>query len=235
MTIPALAAWPRSRAELEAAQAALARARPAPWWWDGRSLRVAGCAVVSGRAGTGRYDGELGFAAAALVEVGVAPMRVHAYGEAVGALGAGFESGLLALREGPLLAEAVAALPEPPGLLLVHAAGRDHPRGCGLAVMLGAALDLPSIGVTRRPLVAHGPPPEDRPGARASLSRDGVEVARWVRTRAGVHPIVAHAGWRTTPDVAADVVLAAARGTRSPEPLRCAVQRARALRDGRGD
>jgi deoxyribonuclease V len=98
--------------------------------------------------------------------------------------------------------------------------------------MLGAALGLPSVGVTRRPLVAGGPRPDDRVGARAPLTRDGEEVARWVRTRAGVHPIVAHAGWRTAPEVAAEVVLAATRGTRFPEPLRLAVRRARALRDG---
>jgi deoxyribonuclease V len=228
----ALPGWPRTRAELEDAQATLGAARPPPWWWDGGFLRVAGCAVVSRRGGAVAGEEEFGFAAAALVELGGENLPALAYAEAVGALGAGFESGLLALREGPLLAEAVVALPEHPGLLLVHAAGRDHPRGCGLAVMLGAALGLPSVGVTRRPLVAGGAPPEDRVGARAPLTRDGEEVACRVRTRAGAHPIVAHAGWRTTPEIAAEVVLAATRGTRFPEPLRRAVQRARALRDG---
>jgi deoxyribonuclease V len=229
----ALADWPRTRAELEAAQISLGRAPQVPWRWDGGPLRVAGCAVVARRGGAPPASDELGFAAAALVELGGDTLPVLAYAEAVGALGAGFESGLLALREGPLLAEPVVALPDRPELLLVHAAGRDHPRGCGLAVMLGAALDLPSIGVTRRPLVAGGPLPEDRAGARAPLTRHGEEVACWVRTRAGVRPIVAHAAWRTTADDAADVVLAATHGGRLPEPLRLAIERARSLRDGR--
>ncbi|WP_242335102.1 MULTISPECIES: endonuclease V [Anaeromyxobacter] len=225
-------AWPRTRAELEAAQASLGRTRPPPWRWEGERLRVAGCALVAGRGRTGG-EGEDGFAAAALVEVGAGAPCVLVYGDASGPLGAGFESGLLALREGPLLAAAVAALPEPPDVLLVHAAGRDHPRGAGLAVMLGAILDVPSIGVTQRPLVAAGPPPEDRAGARAPLARDGEELACWLRIRRGVRPIVAHAAWRTTPDVAAGLVLATTLGTLMPEPLRRARERARALRDGR--
>jgi deoxyribonuclease V len=229
----ALRDWPRTRAELETAQASLDRTHPGPWRWDGGPLRVAGCAIVAQRGAPAGGD-EIGFAAAVLVELGAGTPRVLTCAEAVGPLVAGFASGLLALREGPLLAEAVAALPARPDLLMAHAAGRDHPRGAGLAVMLGAILDLPSIGVTTRPLAATGAPPEDRAGARTPLARDGEEVACWLRTRAGVHPIVAHAGWRTTPDVAAEVVLAATAGTRIPEPLRRAIERARALRDGRG-
>ncbi len=225
-------AWPRTRAELEAAQASLAGAGPPPWRGEGGPLRVGGCAVVARRGRPGG-EGEDGFAAAALVEVGAGAPRALAYGQAVGPLGAGFASGLLALREGPLLAAAVAALPARPDVLLVHAAGRDHPRGAGLAVMLGAILDVPSIGVTRRPLVAKGAPPEDRAGARSPLLRDGEEVACWGRTRAGARPIVAHAAWRTAPAVAAELVVAASAGARMPEPLRRAIVRARALRDGR--
>jgi deoxyribonuclease V len=227
----ALRGWPRTRAELEVAQASLGCARPLPWGWDGGPLRVAGCAVVARRGAPPGQD-ELGFAAAALVELGTGSPRVLTYSEVVGPLGAGFASGLLALREGPLLAEAVAALPARPDILMAHAAGRDHPRGAGLAVMLGAILGLPSIGVTTRPLAATGAPPEEHPGARSPLARDGEEVACWLRTRAGVRPIVAHAGWRTSSDVAVEVVLAATVGTRLPEPLRRAVERARALRDG---
>jgi deoxyribonuclease V len=228
----ALADWPRTRAELEAAQISLGRAPQVPWRWDRGPLRVAGCAVVA-RRGAPPGDDAVGFAAAALIELATGSARVLACAEAVGLLGAGFESGLLALREGPLLAVAIAALPARPDLVMAHAAGRDHPRGAGLASMLGAILDVPSIGVTTRPLAATGAPPEDRAGARAPLARAGELVACWVRPRAGVRPIVAHAAWRTTADVAADVVIAATHGGRLPEPLRCAVQRARALRDGR--
>lgn len=228
----ALRSWPRTREELEAAQDSLGAERPEPCGWSGGPLRVAGCAAVGRRGAAGPGGGgEAGFAAAVLVELGAGPPRLLATSEVVGALSAEFASGLLALREGPLLAEAIAALPGPPELLMVHAAGRDHPRGAGLAVMLGAILDLPSIGVTQRPLTAGGAPPENRSGAVSPLWRLGEEVARWVRTRGDARPIVAHAAWRTTPELAARVVLAATAGTRLPEPLRRALERARGLRD----
>jgi deoxyribonuclease V len=50
-----------------------------------------------------------------------------------GVAGAPYESGLLALREGPLLDAAVRAPAEPPELMIAHAIARDHPRAAGLA------------------------------------------------------------------------------------------------------
>ncbi|HEY8236284.1 MAG TPA: endonuclease V, partial [Gaiellaceae bacterium] len=70
--------------------------------------------------------------------------------------GNAYEPGLLALREGPVLETAVRALTARPDALLVDATGRDHPRRAGLALQLGAILDLPSVGVTHRPLLADG-------------------------------------------------------------------------------
>jgi deoxyribonuclease V len=149
---------------------------------------------------------------------------------AADAVGARYEPGMLARREGPLLEAAVRALSEPPELLIVHATGRDHPRGAGLALQLGAVLDLPSIGVTDRPLQATGPePPADR-GATSGLLVDGVEVARMLRTAAGARPVVIHAGWRTDLDTASSIALAATRDFRTPEPLRCARRLARHVR-----
>jgi len=108
-------------------------------------------------------------------------------------------------------------------VLLVDATGRDHPRRAGLALHLGAVLGVPSIGVTHRPLVARGEPPSLGERGRSSpVFLDDEEVARWVCTRTGVRPVVAHAGWRTSPDVAAEVVLRFASGARTPEPLRLA-------------
>jgi deoxyribonuclease V len=152
-------------------------------------------------------------------------------GDAAGALGGPFEPGLLALREGGLLRAAVERLPRRPEVLLVHAAGRDHPRRAGLASMLGAALGVPTAGVTARPLVAQGAPPADVAGARSPLLLEGETVALWVRTRPGARPVVAHAGWRVTPDQAADLVFAASAGFRYPEPIRRALERARRMRE----
>ena len=80
----------------------------------------------------------------------------HLVGTAVarGQAGAHYEPGLLALREGSLLEAAVRALPGRPEVVIANATGRDHPRGAGLALHLGAVLDLPSVGLTDRPLLA---------------------------------------------------------------------------------
>jgi deoxyribonuclease V len=50
-------------------------------------------------------------------------------------------------------------------------------------------------------------------------------VGCWVRTRPGAKPVAVHAGWQTDAQAAVQVVLAATRRARTPEPLR----RARAL------
>ncbi len=138
--------------------------------------------------------------------------------------------GLLALREGPLLEAAVLSLAERPDVLLVDATGRDHPRGAGLALHLGAVLGFASVGITHRPLLAYGPVPDDEGGAMSPLLLNDVLVGYWVRTRRGVRPLAVHAGWRTSPDVAVSVILALGRGRRTPEPLRLARRVAREAR-----
>jgi deoxyribonuclease V len=150
-----------------------------------------------------------------------------------GVAGASYEAGLLALREGPLLEAAVRALPRMPDVLLVNATGRDHPRGAGLALHLGAVLGLPTVGVTHRPLLARGIWPPDEPGARSPLAIEDETVACWLRTRGRARPLAVHPGWRTNLDTACAVVLAAAQSVRTPEPLRVARSAARSARAGR--
>jgi len=147
-----------------------------------------------------------------------------------GQAGAPYEPGLLALREGALLEAAVRALAERPEVLLIDATGRDHPRRAGLALHLGAILDLPTVGVTDRPLLAAGPEPAASRGARAELLLDGEAVACRVRTREGARPVVVHPAWGTDPESAVAVVLAACRGRRTPEPQRLARRLAREAR-----
>ena len=63
-----------------------------------------------------------------------------------------------------------------PDVLVLNATGRDHPRGAGVALHLGALLDIPSIGVTDRPLTAVADEPGAAPGAVADLTLDGARV-----------------------------------------------------------
>jgi deoxyribonuclease V len=149
-----------------------------------------------------------------------------------GGAGAPYSPGLLALRTGLLLEGVTRALPSRPDVLLVDGTGRDHPRRAGLALHLGAELDLPTVGVTHRPLLASGSWPEDERGATSALRIGEEVVSAWVRTRPGTRPLVVHPGWRVGLETAVDVVLAASAGRRTPEPLRMARQLAREARAG---
>lgn len=146
--------------------------------------------------------------------------------------GESYEPGLLALREGPALEAAVRALPETPDVLLVNATGRDHPRRAGLAFHLGALLDLPTIGVTHRALLADGQWPANERGASSPLYVGDEIVGAWLRTRPGARPVAVHAAWRTDVETAIGVVMGACRRARTPEPLRRARRAARLARAG---
>ncbi|MCU0280587.1 MAG: endonuclease V [Acidimicrobiia bacterium] len=218
--------WPADAAVLIERQRELA-ATPDPAYAFAPGDTIGGCFACfsQGGAGAGR-TGDAGWAAAAVA----AGARLVAVAALAGAAGGPYRPGLLALREGPLLEAAVRALPSLPAVLLVDATGRDHPRGAGLALHLGAALGLPTVGVTHRPLLAEGDWPEDRRGAASPLLLGGRLVGHWVRTRAGARPLAVHTAWGTSPEAAVEVVLAAVTRFRTPEPLRAARAAARRAR-----
>lgn len=223
--------WPTAAALLDEQQR-LATLTPEPW--PVASAAVIGAAFVcfpTGLSGSGDR-GDPAWAAATLSPTRGVVQEVVVEGEA----GAPYEPGLLALREGPVLESAVRALPRRPDVLLVNAAGRDHPRRAGLALHLGAMLRMPTVGVTHRTFLATGDWPPDTAGASTPLLIEGREVGAWTRVRAGRRPIAAHAAWRTDPATAVDVVLRACEKVRTPEPLRIArraARKARARAEGR--
>jgi deoxyribonuclease V len=231
--------WPTQADALIDEQRRLAAADPPAWRPPDGDLPIAGCFVCFGRDRDGLgASGDPAWSAAVLL-----CGRRHLAGTVrAGTTSGPYEPGLLALREGPLLEAAVRDLPArpapPPAVLLVNATGRDHPRRAGLALHLGAVLGLPTVGVTHRPLLAtagvnslpQADWPPDRYGAASPLVIDGEEVGCWLRTRAGTRPLAVHAGWRTSVDVAAEVVLRSWCRRRTPEPLRQARHLARAAR-----
>jgi deoxyribonuclease V len=220
--------WPSTRAELCQLQDELGRTPAVSWAGPGHV--GGGCFVCFARGGPGPgARGDRGWAGAALVRRDGDPAVAVVQGTA----GARYEVGFLALREGPLVEAAVRALPRPPDVLLVNSTGCDHPRRAGLALHLGALLDLPTVGVTHRTLLAEGEWPPDEAGASAPLFLGGEVVGYWVRTRTGTRPLAVHAAWRTDPDTAAETALAWTRGARTPEPIRLARTAARRARAGR--
>jgi deoxyribonuclease V len=213
--------WPDTADDLIAVQTALAQLNPEPWV-PPPNPRVAGCFVCfpSDEPGPGGA-GDMAWAAAA------APPD---YATAEGITGGEYRAGLLALRAGPILEQAVRKLPTPPDVLIIDATGRDHPRRAGLAVHLGAQLDVPTIGVTHRTLRAHGDWPQAERGAHSPLVLDGETVGAWLRIQPRARPIAVHAGWRTDPDAAVQIVMSVASKVRTPEPLRQARRIARLQR-----
>lgn len=226
-----MTSWPTSADELIDAQRVLAAATPEPWQLPASGDPLIGaCVVVFPRGQTGRgARGDPAWSAATVLR----RRQVLAQATVTGEAAAPYLPGLLALREGPCLEAALSALSLAPDVLLVDATGADHPRHAGLALQLGAVTGLATVGVTHRPLLAHGAWPPDQRGARSPLSLDGACVGAWVRTRAGARPVAVHAGWRTSLDVAIEVVLSSALGHRTPEPIRHARRLARLARVNR--
>ena len=230
--------WSASPGELIEAQYALAAAVAAPRdpgslepWRPASPHPAIGAVVVifpRGQTGAGAL-GDPAWAAAAVLRGREVIAQATVTGEAAGP----YMPGLLALREGPCLEAAVRALALAPDVLLVDATGADHPRRAGLALHLGAVTGLPTVGVTHRPLLAHGLWPRDARGAHSPLSLDGERVGAWVRTRAGARPVAVHAGWRTSLEVAVGVVLSCTGTHRTPEPFRHARRLARIARASR--
>jgi deoxyribonuclease V len=219
--------WPRSPDELIEAQLALAGAVPEPWSPGTDAPAIGACVVVfpRGQAGAGARGDPAWAAAVVLRERQVLAEAT------VGTVARGpYVAGLLALREGACLEAAVRALAHAPNVLLADATARDHPRRAGLALHLGAMLDVPTVGVTHRPLFANGVWPRDEFGAWSPLVLEGQCVGAWLRTRRGARPLAVHPGWRTTLEVAIEVVLMSAGGHRTPEPLRHARRLARVAR-----
>lgn len=208
-------------------QARLARLTPEPWEPAAHPC-IAAVFVCFARAVDAVTGEERGWSAAAVLDTGSGGVVAGTVVEGVAT--APYSSGLLALREGPLLEMALRSLPLDYDVVLVNATGRDHPRRAGLALHLGAVMGVPTVGVTHRPLLAWGAEPEPVRGAKAPLIVNGEHVGYWLRTVANARPLAVHAAWRTPPDVAADVVMRAVGQARTPEPLRVARRLAREAR-----
>lgn len=220
--------FPSTAEALIADQEALALETPQPWRppADFGEITFAACFICfeRGQSGPG-WVGERAWATGAIGKAGDFRTTVVR-----GAAPSIYEAGLLALREAALLAEAVEALPGAADVLLVNATGRDHPRRAGLALHLGAALEVPSVGVTNRTLVASGEWPDEDRFARTPVELEGELVGYWLRTHAGTNPLAVHAGWRTDPETAVAVMSAAVSRYRTPDALRAAREAARTAR-----
>ncbi len=179
----------------------------------GREIRtVAGVDIA--------YSGETAVAAAVLYDMAV-PGFVEQV-TAVAGVNFPYVPGYLFFREGPAVLAALAKLTRRPDLLMVDGHGTAHPKKAGYACLLGALLDIPSIGCAKSRLVGSYEEPGREKGDFSPLVFGGETVGAVVRTRRGVRPVFVSAGHLTGLDEAVDIVLRCATKFRIPEPLRAA-------------
>lgn len=130
--------------------------------------------------------------------------------------------GLLSFRELPAVLDALAALPERPGLVFVDGQGIAHPRGLGIASHLGVITGLPTIGVAKTILVGTHAPVGEQRGARVPLIYRGRVIGTVLRSKDRVRPLIVSPGHRVSIEGAAMRVLAGCTRYRLPEATRLA-------------
>ncbi len=221
--------WPSSDSELEDLQHDLARkAKSAPpWQWPQGAHPAIGGVFVS--LPTTRTAG----APRNIAWAGAVVMKGHtlvATATCTRRLTRPYHPGYLAVAVGPILEDVVHALPMRPDVVIVNAAGRDHVRRAGLAIQLGSALGIPTIGITDKTDVGIAPETGANRGDAGPVRLDGEVVGYQVRTHERSNTIVAHAGWLTTPELARDVAVHTTEQLRLPEPVHRARQLSRRLR-----
>ena len=128
--------------------------------------------------------------------------------------------GLLGLREVPILAEACGLLKIKPDVIIVDAQGVAHPRGFGAAAHLGVVLGIPTIGCAKTRLCGEHEEPGIEKGGSTSLTLDGKEMGRVLRTKTDVKPLFISRGHLVTLADCVEVVMASITRYRLPEPTR---------------
>jgi deoxyribonuclease V len=127
--------------------------------------------------------------------------------------------GLLGFREVPALAAAWQRLHPKPDLLMVDGHGLAHPKGLGIASLLGLVLDVPTIGVAKSILcgMVEGRLGEAA-GASAPLLFKGRRIGTALRSRRGANPLYVSVGHRVSPATAEAWVRCTLQGRRLPVP-----------------
>jgi deoxyribonuclease V len=132
--------------------------------------------------------------------------------------------GYLGFRESPAVLEAFTKLEHRPQLLIVDGHGICHPRKLGIASQLGLMLDIPTIGVAKKPLV--GEVKDDKVYVEDELR------GRLVKTREHANPLIVSIGHRISLKTAMEIVeKSTIPPHKLPEPLHIAHRYADKVRE----
>ena len=157
---------------------------------------------------------------AAVVVLNLKDLRVLEKSTAARPISFPYVPGLLSLREGPVVLEALEKLKSTPDLLMIDGQGIAHPRRFGIASHIGLLTDIPSVGCAKtRLLGAYQEPQPDR-GSIAYLRENGETLGAVVRTRTGVKPVFVSIGHLMDLKDCIRIILECCRGYRLPEPIR---------------
>ncbi len=103
----------------------------------------------------------------------------------------------LSFREGPVIANVFENLKLTPDILMVDGAGINHPRRAGIATHIGVALDMPTIGITKKILCGEGIEPVKVGDANPLIYEDR-KVGWLLKSSARSRPIVVAPGHRVS-------------------------------------
>ncbi len=130
-------------------------------------------------------------------------------------------STFLSLREGSAIVNAFKKLKTRPNLLLIDGAGINHPRNAGLATHIGVALDVPTIGITKKILCGKGVEPSNV-GETSPLVYMDQTVGWLLKSSQKSKVIMVAPGHRVSLESSISIVKSCLRGHKSPEPSRLA-------------
>ena len=131
--------------------------------------------------------------------------------------------GLLAFREGPAILAAWHQLHNKPDLLMFDGQGIAHPRGVGIASLLGLWLERPTIGVAKSRLYGVHAEVGPKRGDRADLlDKNSNVIGAVLRTREKTNPLYISPGHLMDVAHAVEFVMACSTSFRLPEPTRWA-------------
>ena len=127
----------------------------------------------------------------------------------------------LSFREGPVIVNTFRKLKIRPDILMVDGAGINHPRSAGIATHIGVALDVPTIGITKKILCGTGDEPSDV-GEATELVHEGRHVGWLLKSEKRSRPLVVAPGHRVSLESSLSIVRSCLRGHKLPEPIRVA-------------
>ncbi len=127
----------------------------------------------------------------------------------------------LSFREGPAIVSAFKKLKNPPDILMVDGAGINHPRGAGIATHVGVALDIPTIGITKKILCGMGDEPSQVGEANTLIYEDRT-VGWLLKSSKRSRAIVVAPGHRVSLESSLSITKTCLRGHKLPEPIRLA-------------